>query len=290
MLHVDSISYQVNGRYLLKDISFSLRAGEMVAILGANGAGKSTLMRLLSGEKAPDSGRVVLDGKQLGNYSRKELSEKRAMLLQQNSISLDFTVQEVVMMGRYGHGNGKSASDHLAVEETMDICGLAHLAERSMLTLSGGEQQRVHLARVLAQLWNSTRAVLLLDEPIASMDMQYQHQTLAIALALTKKGFTVVTVLHDVNLAAQYADRIIMLKGGKKWWDGTPAYVLNPQHLFTAFSIHASVQTSPKNLKTQVFPHEVKLDASAFNTNLRLVDNVYTLKMQTEYPKVAQDA
>ena len=290
MLHVDSISYQVNGRYLLKDISFSLRAGEMVAILGANGAGKSTLLRLLSGEKEPCSGQVVLDGKPLGAYSRKELSEKRAMLLQQNSVSLDFTVQEVVMMGRYGHGGGNNAADHLAVEETMDICGLTHLSERSMLTLSGGEQQRVHLARVLAQLWNVQRAVLLLDEPIASMDMQFQHQTLAIALALTKKGFTVVTVLHDVNLAAQYADRIIMLKGGKKWWDGTPAYVLNPQHLFTAFSIHASVQTNLKSLKTQVFPHEVKLDASNFNTNLRLVDNVYTLKRQEEFAKIAQDA
>lgn len=276
MLHVESISYQVNGKYLLKDISFSLRDGEMVAILGANGAGKSTLMRLLSGEKAPESGRVVLDGKQLSAYSRKELSEKRAMLLQQNSISLEFTVQEVVMMGRYGQGNGATASDQLAVEETMEVCGLSHLAERSMLTLSGGEQQRVHLARVLAQLWNAKRAVLLLDEPIASMDMQYQHQTLAIALALTKKGFTVVAVLHDVNLAAQYADRMIMLKGGKKWWDGTPAYVLNPQHLFTAFSVHASVQTCLKSLKTQVFPHEVKLDANAFNSNLKQVNNVCT--------------
>jgi len=269
MFSVESVCYEVNKRYLLKDISFTMRHGEMIAVLGANGAGKSTLMRLLCGEKQPASGKIILDGKEPGQYNQRELALKRAMLQQQNTVSLPFTVREVVMMGRYGKfGSTPLARDQQAVEETMNVCGLSRLADRSMLTLSGGEQQRVHFARVLAQLWDSQNPLLLLDEPISCMDVQYQHQTLAIAAALAKRGFMVITVLHDINLAAQYASRIMILKDGRKWWDGRPAEVLTSSHIFTAFSINCRVYTDYESLATQIIPTEVRLDAADFNSNI----------------------
>ncbi|TDQ08246.1 heme ABC transporter ATP-binding protein [Pedobacter metabolipauper] len=279
MLRVESVSYETGNRLLLKDISFSIKGGEMVAILGANGAGKSTLMKILCREKQPTAGRVLFDGKDLREYSAKEMAAKRATLYQQNSVTMAFTVQEVVMMGRYGHYSSNPAERDLrAMQETMEVCGINYLADRSMLTLSGGEQQRVHLARVLAQLWDNKEALLLLDEPISGMDLQYQHQTLAIAAALASKGFMVISVLHDINLAAQYADRILMLKGGRKWWDGSPMEVLTSQHIYTAFAVHAQVETDPKTLITHVVPEGVLLNAGTFNSNMAINYNNMTLK------------
>ncbi|MGO3161924.1 heme ABC transporter ATP-binding protein [Sphingobacterium sp. JB170] len=290
MLRVESVSYEINKRHLLKDITFSIRKGEMVAILGANGAGKSTLMKILCREKQPTDGKVVYGGRNLNDYTAKELSETRATLYQQNAITLAFTVEEVVLMGRYGkEATSAGEADRVALKETMDICGISHLADRSMLTLSGGEQQRVHLARVLAQVWDNREALLLLDEPIANMDMLYQHQTLAIANALAKKGYMVVCVLHEINLAAQYADRIIMLKGGRKWWDGAPEEVFTSRNIFTAFGVHSTVQTNPRTLITQVTPNGLKFDAAAFNSNLADIYNKRSLlerfiSYRDEYP------
>jgi len=243
----------------------------MVALLGSNGAGKSTLMRLLSGERKPDSGRIILYGENIKDYNRKILAAKRAYLQQHNPIAMAFTVKEVVMMGRYGFtGLPAAKNDQTAVLETMELCGLTDLADRSMLSLSGGEQQRVHLARVLAQLWDNKNALLLLDEPTNNMDLQFQHQTLAIAAAMAKQGYMIVVVLHDINLAAQYANRIIILKDGRKWWDGTPAQVLTSQHIYTAFGIHAQAYTDQSSLKTIIVPKEIKLDAAKFNSNLQI--------------------
>ncbi|WP_437919336.1 heme ABC transporter ATP-binding protein [Sphingobacterium sp. LRF_L2] len=269
MIRVESISFEINKRHLLKDITFSIRKGEMLAILGANGAGKSTLMKILCREKQPSEGRIMYNGRDMQAYSLKELAGMRATLYQQNGISLAFSVEEVVLMGRYGKSEKqKQLPDETVLAETMSICGITHLAERSMLTLSGGEQQRVHFARVLAQIWDSKDALLLLDEPISNLDMLYQHQTLAIANALTKKGFMVICVLHEINLAAQYADRVIMLKGGRKWWDGTPEEVFTSKNIFSAFGVDASVRMDPQTLTTQVLPVAIRLEATDFNSNI----------------------
>ncbi|MFD2967802.1 heme ABC transporter ATP-binding protein [Sphingobacterium bambusae] len=279
MIRVESISFEINKRHLLKDITFSIRKGEMLAILGANGAGKSTLMKILCREKNPSEGRIIYNGRDMNSYSIKELANMRATLYQQNAISLAFTVQEVVLMGRYGKsGKAPELSDEVVLEETMSVCGIAHLAERSMLTLSGGEQQRVHFARVLAQIWDCKEALLLLDEPIANMDMLYQHQTLAIANALTKKGFMVICVLHEINLAAQYADRVIMLKGGRKWWDGTPEEVFTAKNIFSAFGVDAQVRIDPQTLTTQIAPVAVRLEATHFNSSMAASYHQLSLK------------
>lgn len=269
MLTVENVSYEINKRTLLKNVSFSIRCGEVVAVLGANGAGKSTLLRMLSGEKKTSEGNILLNGKCISRYAAGELAQKRAVMSQHNVVTIDFLAREIVMMGRYPHyKSNPSAKDLEIVEKMMDICGVSHLEDRSILTLSGGEQQRVQLARVLAQIWDCPGALLLMDEPVSAMDLQYQQQTLAIVSALARKNFMVIAVLHDINLAAQYADRLVMLKNGRKWNDGTPAEVLNTKNVYNIFSIAADVSINAHTLKPYILPREISIDSLQFQAIL----------------------
>jgi ABC-type hemin transport system ATPase subunit/putative heme degradation protein len=275
MLRVEKLTYTVKGRKLLKDVSFQLRKGEVLALLGANGAGKSTLMRLLSRELKADSGIVQLFGKTLDQYDGRELSKCRAMLNQQNHLSLAFSVREIVMMGRYPHFKSQpTAYDQQIVEEVMQICGIGMFADRVYLSLSGGEQQRVQLARVLTQIWDNPESLLLLDEPISALDLYYQQKVLAIAKAMSRKGFMVVVVLHDVNFAASYADRILMLKNGRKLFDGTPVEVLNKKDIYTVFSVDTEVAINVQTLKPNIQLQEMVLDGSLFTSTLRNKGNI----------------
>lgn len=260
MLRVDAITCAIKNNIIVREVSFMVRPGEVLALLGANGAGKSTLMRMLCGERKPDSGSIHFGGRPLASYSLEELARKRATLNQHNIVNMPFLAAEIVMMGRYPHHrNSPTPQDHRTGEETMKVCGVHHLRERSFLSLSGGEQQRVQLARVLSQVWDVPGALLLLDEPIAAMDVLYQQQTLAIVKALARKGYMVIAALHEINLAAQYADRIFMMKNGRRWRDGTPSEVLTPLNLYTVFSIEAEVVINPRTLNPYVVPEEIKL-------------------------------
>ncbi|SEP03371.1 iron complex transport system ATP-binding protein [Mucilaginibacter gossypiicola] len=255
MLTVENVTYKAGKHTLVKDISFMVHPGEVMVILGANGAGKSSLMRLLSAEKKPSVGSITLSGKVLNSYTAKELALKRAILNQQNIINLDFLAMDIVQMGRYPHYSNKPAAHDLdIITEVMAITGTTHMADRSFLWLSGGEQQRVHLARVLAQIWDTPEALLLLDEPVSGMDILYQQQTLSLAAMLAKKGFMVVAILHDINLAAQYADNIMMLKNGRKWYHGSPAEILNTKSIYDVFEAEADVFTNPNTLKQLIMP------------------------------------
>ena len=283
MLNIESLSYEIKKRALVKGITFTLRQGELLAITGANGAGKSTLISLLNGERVPSEGKILFDGKPLSSYKPEELALKRATLSQQNAVNMAFPVVEIVMMGRYPHYRGEpKESDESAVKEAMEICGISGFANRSYLTLSGGEQQRVQLARVLAQLWDQPGALLLLDEPVAGLDLLYQQQTLAIAKALTRQGFMVIAVLHELNLAAQYADRILMLKSGRRWKDGSPAEVLTPMDIYAVFGLETQVFMNPKTLIPYVIPKEIKLNATHFNSALPSNPENMTLKERYE--------
>ncbi|TKC63947.1 heme ABC transporter ATP-binding protein [Pedobacter hiemivivus] len=264
MLIADSLTFEIGKRSLVKDISFSIRPGELLIILGANGAGKSSLFRLLSGEKMPTRGHIQLHGKEIVAYTVAELALKRGVLNQQNIVNMAFTVMEIVMMGRYPHySNSPAVKDIEIAQQVMELTGVIDFADRSYLTLSGGEQQRVQLARVLAQIWDVPNALLLMDEPVASLDLQYQQQTLAIAKMLSKRGFMVVSILHDINLAGQYADRIIMLKNGRKWYDGTAAEVLSSKNIYDVFEINSDVYTNPRTLKHFFIPRNVSLNINS---------------------------
>ncbi|MFD2556486.1 heme ABC transporter ATP-binding protein [Sphingobacterium tabacisoli] len=265
MLVAENLTYSIKKHSILKGINFVIQPGEMVALLGANGAGKSTLIKMLNAEQSLSEGKISLFGTDLKSYSPLSLAKMRATMAQHHHVSADFTVAEIVMMGRYPHYNSNpKKEDLLVVQETMSLCGVDHLEQRSILSLSGGEKQRVHLARVLAQLWKQPNCLLLLDEPISAMDIRFQHHTLALARALADRGWMIVAVLHDINLAAQYADRLLLMKNGRKLMDGTPSEVINSRNIYTIFGIDVEVVVNPKTLHTYIVPKTVDVSGCSF--------------------------
>jgi iron complex transport system ATP-binding protein len=240
MIVTKNISFSIGkNQWLLKDISVTAHFGEFVVILGPNGAGKSTLLKILAGSLIPTKGRIEFMNKPFTDFTKEELAKRRAVLAQHYNVTSDFLVNEIVMMGRYPHFDGRpTLKDREIVKDALQLTGTMHLSDRNINSLSGGEQQRVHLARVLAQITNkTTNNLLLLDEPVSSLDIQYQHTVLNIAKQKSKEGNAVIMVLHDLNLAAQYADRIIILKEGQKYADDIPLKALQSKLLTEVYNI-----------------------------------------------------
>lgn len=252
MIKAEQLSYNIGSKYLLQDISFVAEAGQFVAIIGANGAGKSTLLKLLSKELSPSKGNIWFNQRQLQEYAIDELARSRAVLSQHNTLSISFRVDELVMMGRYPYFQQRaSEEDREIVRKVMSETGIANFAHRDYNTLSGGEQQRVQLARVMAQIYGQAHAVLFLDEPTNGLDLLYQQQVLQSASAYAKRGHIVIAILHDINFAAQYADQILMLKAGKQVAYGSVQDVLKPDLLKEVFSIDISL------LRTADYPYPI---------------------------------
>lgn len=246
MIRVQNISYHVGNKRILDDVSFDAHPGELLVILGNNGAGKSTLLKSICNDIKPSRGNILIEDKCIRTYPPQELAKKRAVLNQHTSISLPFKVNEIVMMGRYPYfKNRETARDILVVNDAIAKAGITHLARQNYLTLSGGEQQRVQLARVLAQASGTGTRYLLLDEPVNSLDVKHQHNTLQLAVAFARAGNGVVAILHDLNLAAMYADKILLLKAGKTAAYGTPREVLTSKTITSAFGFPAQVMPHP---------------------------------------------
>ncbi|GAA3402485.1 heme ABC transporter ATP-binding protein [Paenibacillus hodogayensis] len=226
MIEVNGLSKSFDGKNVLDDVSFAVAAGETLGIIGPNGSGKSTLLKLLSGVEQADAGQIRLEGKPVKSYSRKELARWLAVLQQDALPPVGFTVREVVEMGRFPFQNwlGDEPDDQSAlVEGIMEQLRLAPFASRSLEHLSGGERQRVALGKVMAQ----QPRLLLLDEPTTYLDIGYQMQMMdTVRRWQEKEGLTVVAVLHDLNLAAQYCDRLLMIHRGRLVRIGTPWEVL----------------------------------------------------------------
>jgi iron complex transport system ATP-binding protein len=238
MIEVHNVDFGVKNRKLLRNVSFSAKAGEFWAIVGANGAGKSTLMKLLSREHMPTSGNIMFHGKDLKKYKLKELACKRAVLAQQNSISLAFSVQEIVLMGRYPFYDSQPTDRDIAiVDHCLQKVGIAHFKGRSFPTLSGGEQQRVQLARTLAQIWEIDQGLILLDEPTTGMDLLHQYETFRLAREMTSKDYGAIAVVHDLNLALQYADQVLIMKDGSAFAAGAPEQVLTEENIKDSFGL-----------------------------------------------------
>jgi iron complex transport system ATP-binding protein len=194
-------------------VSLSVRSGELVAVLGPNGAGKSTLLRVLAGVLAPSEGTASLFGKPLGTMSRRDIARDVAVVAQSEEVAFGYTAFDVVMMGRAAHQDAwmrSRAEDRKIVERAMERCDVTSLADRTVSDLSGGEQKRVALARALAQ----TPRVLLLDEPTAFLDVRHQIALFDLLEEEVRGGLACVVVMHDINLAAQYANRVALLKAG----------------------------------------------------------------------------
>jgi iron complex transport system ATP-binding protein len=208
MIEATAVTVKAGSVTLVDGVSLTVAPGELLAIAGPNGAGKSTLLGALAGDITPSSGTVRLGGEALPALRGKRLALRRAVLPQRVELAFPFTAAEVVHMGRAPHPPG---DDDEVVGRCMAETDTLHLADRAFPTLSGGEQARVALARVLAQ----DTPVLLLDEPTAALDLRHQEQVLSVASARAAAGCAVVVVLHDLNLAAAYADRVCLLAGGR---------------------------------------------------------------------------
>lgn len=225
-------SYRRSGtKDILSDVSFDVRAGECFVILGPNGSGKSTLMKLLAGIEIPGSGTVSLDGKHLKNYSRQNRARHTAFVPQLPPAEFSMTVRDLVMSGRAPHQGilGLEQSDDVAfVDEAMAFTGISEFSDRDVQSLSGGERQRVFIAAAIAQ----EPALMLLDEPTSALDPAHQIRVMDLMDRLKReKGMTIVMVLHDINLAAMYADTVLVLKQGRIFSKGTPSKALTRETL-----------------------------------------------------------
>lgn len=248
VIEAKNISVEIHSKKLLDGVSLEVRCGEVLAVLGPNGAGKSTLRKVLCGDLIPADGEVKMNGKLLDEWSLTERAKVRAVLPQDSSLDFPFSVSEVVLMGRAPHiGSAESAKDYEIVRAALEAVEEANLAERIYTTLSGGERQRVQLARVLAQIWEKTEnpRYLLLDEPTANLDLTHQHQTLKIAQKFARENVGVLLILHDLNLTAQYADKVLLLKNGKICAFGTPSEIFTEEIIEKVFSVKTAVIKHP---------------------------------------------
>lgn len=241
-LAAHDISVHAGRRVLLQAVNLQLSPGELLAVIGPNGAGKSSLLKALSGESRPTGGDITLNGRALKHWPMKTLARMRAVLPQQSNLNFPFVVREVVAMGRGPHGRVASTGhNHAIVEAALAAADVAHLAQRDYTTLSGGERQRVHLSRVLAQIWEPVPEgprYLLMDEPTSALDLVHQHHVLAVARRFAvDRGVGVLTILHDLNLVAAYADRVAVLQGGRLRRQGTVADILQADFLEAVFGM-----------------------------------------------------
>ncbi|PWJ56702.1 iron complex transport system ATP-binding protein [Dyadobacter jejuensis] len=238
MISLEKACYSVQGHTLLSETSLQFSTGEFWAVAGPNGAGKSTLLKLLSAEYLPTKGRVRFQGRDTHDYRPAELARLRAVLAQHNPVSLDFSVTEIVLMGRYPYyGHRPSDKDLFIVNQCLEWVEMGAYAQRSYPTLSGGEQQRIQFARALAQIWETKNGFLFLDEPTTGMDLKHQYQTFQLAASLARQGFGVVAVVHDLNLALQYTDQTVLLKKGRIMASGKTNHTLHEESLQATFEL-----------------------------------------------------
>ncbi|MFO8083598.1 MAG: ABC transporter ATP-binding protein [Desulfobacterales bacterium] len=238
---LDKICFSYGAQAVIENLSLSIRAGCFHAILGPNGCGKTTLLDLLSGYIRPSSGTILFNGKNLSGYSKRLLASRIALVPQEYRVNFPYTVREMVAMGRYPHQarfSRPTEKDSQAVDYALNACMAEELSERFITELSGGEKQRVIFARAVAQ----QTSVLLLDEPCASMDVKHALRILKVALGLVMNNkVTVVAVMHDINLAARFADNLIFMKGGCKIVSGPVNQSLDSKTIQKVFDVESLV-------------------------------------------------
>lgn len=245
MLTVSDITVKYGPCEVLQNISFNLAAGEFVALLGANGAGKTTLIKSLNGTLPGAGGAIELDEKPLAAYSRRDTAQKIAVVAQENETKFPVTVREFVLAGRFSHGSAfgwETPHDLEAAEKALNECDLAGFGGRLMNELSGGERQRVVLARAIA----TEAKILLLDEPTANLDLA--HQALMFRLVRERcraDGYSAIVITHDLNLAAEFADNVLMLKNGKIFALGPPREVLTERNISEVFGVRVLLDENP---------------------------------------------
>lgn len=245
MLKVKNISYSIGKKQILNDISVDFHPGEFTMILGPNGSGKSTFLKIFSGELNKYDGTVWYEEQKITSLKKEELAKNRSVMSQQPELNFPLTVEEVVMIGRYPHFTfNPNKKDETICNEVMERMNLNLFRERNYLTLSGGEKQRVQFARVLAQIWekpNQGYRYLFLDEPLTSLDINYQQEFLQLSTEFSKANTILVAVLHDINLALAYASRILFMKEGRIIHEANSPDEVTPDVIRDVFDVNATV-------------------------------------------------
>ena len=269
MIDVEDLSAGYGGRDIIGEITFAAAKGEFVGIIGPNGSGKTTLLKAISRVLEISGGVVTLEGRAITDFGQKELARTVGVVPQETAMNFSYTVADIVMMGRFPHKERfakENADDYRIVREAMEVTNVAHLADRPVTDISGGERQRVIIARALAQ----QPKVILLDEATAHLDINHQVEILSIVRDLGK-GVTKIGVFHDLNLAAEFCDRIVLMAGGRIRAMGTPAEVLTMERLRDEYGITAMVQTNPVTGRPLIMPLSEDVPSALHGARIHLI-------------------
>jgi heme transport system ATP-binding protein len=254
LLQVNAASAAPYGEPLLHKIDFRLPAGKVLGLIGPNGCGKSTLLHTIAGGISLDTGSIELQGKPLRAWPQLERARSLAMQVQHAALNFPFTVEEVVLLGRIPHASGASC-DHQIVQEVLAATDTLSLCRRPYTQLSGGEKQRVQLARAVAQVWRSEDAparLLLLDEPNSALDLAHQRMVLDLVARLARDGCAVILATHDFNLLSAHADSLLVLQDGRQHSFGAPPEVISPEMFAQVFGVEVLVQNHPTSGRPMV--------------------------------------
>ena len=249
MIIAKEINYRIKDTFLVRDANIALEKKQLIAIVGPNGAGKSTLLSLLSNEIPSKENIISFKNKDLRDWNNKELPKHKAKFSQQFNQEIPLLVEDVVMMGRYPYfDHVPSKTDFEKVEIALENMGIHHLSQRNYQSLSGGEKQRTHLARVLAQLDNLlTEKLAFFDEPLNNLDIMHQHNIMKIIHQFVQNNNSAVVVLHDLNIASEYADYIILMKNGKIQHQGKTEDVFTNENISKVYNFPCTICKNPLN-------------------------------------------
>ena len=249
-LNLESISLKLDNRQILKDVSLEINEGEIVSVIGPNGAGKSTLLNVLTGDINPDSGEISYDNKQLKQISIQERAFTRSVMSQMQTLVFNFSVKDVIEMGWLQRGNSDFSNNFsMAFENVTKECNVHNLIHRKFNSLSGGEQRRVHFARTLLQLWRPSESndprYLLLDEPTANLDLSSEMLLMNILKKRASLNVGILVILHDLNLASHFADKIAIIKDGEIMAFGEPEKIMEDAFLTSVYEVPIKVKHDP---------------------------------------------
>lgn len=250
-LEVSRIDCSYDGMKILRQIDLSLNKGDFVGLIGPNGSGKTTLLKVIGRVLKPDEGAIILSERDIYRLSQKKIAQQMATVPQETLLAFDFTVRDVVLMGRTPHLKrfmGESSYDLEVVKQAMRYAQVTHLSERLITELSGGEKQKVIIAQALAQ----EPKLLLLDEPTTHLDIHHQLEILDLIKGLSRQGLAVISVFHDLNLAAQYCDLLVLLSQGRIQVIGTPEEVLTSDNIRQSFGVEVVIGRNEKTGKLSI--------------------------------------